>query len=493
MACGIAMALCSGSPPIQIRETPYNDTASKHACQAPRKFIVYWDMFVDQTLGRAGPAGTFTEDYLLHMFIRSLAVMHAYMRIMGVLPEKKRLAVSIKCRTRRTLNKMDAMDTKCSLHATVHVMEPASRHRAVVTQIMHMVRRDRPSAYAAMTQKDHRLKGIQSAAKLQEMGDYAGFVAMDTAMTSNWHQPVQCIGSSKGDGIVFRHVALVVFNNAASDAKSLLPVNTASDYTVIRNGIDGDDGDQANFPTKYPLRMAMLIAQHSAAMPDAYSITYTPPHRWRGAAAAVFDAAAAASLSYPGGAPVRKRKRGSASVEEGGSSKKRQQLQQPCPEISSVDTTAIPQWVLNGFVNAVHRATQGSFTFTVRNFTQGPANMDNRGRPETAVARNFKGTSFHVSHSPCIVAVAMDGLVKVHRNNGSFMWVSSTARFVNGEKLVYMKCLDPDCQARVASARRGASSLTKDSASATAECHAHKFDCTGWTLLSKGNMKLLDA
>lgn len=53
-------------------------------------------------------------------------------------------------------------DTKCSYHATVHIMEPASRHKTVITRVMDMVKRDRPSAYRAMVEKDGLKRGIES-------------------------------------------------------------------------------------------------------------------------------------------------------------------------------------------------------------------------------------------------------------------------------------------------------------------------------------------
>jgi hypothetical protein len=53
------------------------------------------------------------------------------------------LCMSIKSRTRRALNKAGAMDTKCSYHATVHIMEPASRHRIIITKILEMVKKVR--------------------------------------------------------------------------------------------------------------------------------------------------------------------------------------------------------------------------------------------------------------------------------------------------------------------------------------------------------------
>lgn len=40
------------------------------------------------------------------------------------------------------------------------------------------------------------------------MGDYAGFMAMDTAMTNNWHQPIQSIGSSKVSILLSLHACV---------------------------------------------------------------------------------------------------------------------------------------------------------------------------------------------------------------------------------------------------------------------------------------------
>ena len=112
--------------------------------------------------------------------------------------------------------------------------------------------------------------------RLQELGDYAGFMAMDTTMTSNWHQPVQSIGSSKGDGIVFKHAALVVFAAGSTS----LEIDPARDYKVYKASADPEHPDAEYPSSNHPLRMAMLIAQHSASIPDKYSITYTATTRY---------------------------------------------------------------------------------------------------------------------------------------------------------------------------------------------------------------------
>ena len=98
-----------------------------HQYQAPRKFILDWDLYVEENLGKAAPMASLTEPFLFDMFVRSLAVIHAYMRRAGVLPGNRKLCMSIKSRTRKAKNKAGRMDTKCSYHATVHIMEPAER------------------------------------------------------------------------------------------------------------------------------------------------------------------------------------------------------------------------------------------------------------------------------------------------------------------------------------------------------------------------------
>lgn len=195
----LAQALASSKPPIQIRETPFKDIHTKCMYQSPRKYVIDWDLYLEENLSGAGSMKTFTVDYLAkNMFVRALGVLHAYMRQMHVLPSKKELCVSIKSRTRKALNKHGKEDTKISLHATIHIMDPAEHHKKVIEACLRKVKKDCPAAYAAMTEKDSLKKGIHSVPELEAMGDYAGFMAMDTAMTNNWHQPIQSIGSSKG-------------------------------------------------------------------------------------------------------------------------------------------------------------------------------------------------------------------------------------------------------------------------------------------------------
>lgn len=102
----LSQALASKNPPIQIRETPFKDVNTKCMYQSPRKYVIDWDLYLEENLGGAGPIHNFTLTYLAkNMFVRALGVLHAYMRRMHVLPSKKELCVSIKSRTRRALNK----------------------------------------------------------------------------------------------------------------------------------------------------------------------------------------------------------------------------------------------------------------------------------------------------------------------------------------------------------------------------------------------------
>lgn len=332
------------------------------------------------------------------------------------------------------------------------------------------------------------------------MGDYAGFMAMDTAMTSNWHQPIQSIGSSKGDGIMFRHRALVVFKGT----EGLIPIEPERDYEIFHAKNEDEE-----YPDKYPVRMAMLLAQHSASIPDQYSITYTPTSKWNERLFGVpvkrgEEGGSALVMMGMGG---RKRKRGGGA---GGNNREDSQDGggMSSPAVSTCSTTTIsgviadhvhdtvPKWVMNGFINAVHRVTMGGETFSANNFRQQPSNTDERGAPEIAVAKEYEGTSFTVRRAPCIVAAAMDGLVSVHKGNPSFIWIASKAKIRGtGEELVYMKCWDPDCQTRIKqqNSTSGSAACGSAAASGSAMPLSGVFDKYGWALLDKKNMKIMDA
>ena len=330
--------------------------------------------------------------------------------------------------------------------------------------------------------------------RLVELGDYAGFMAMDTAMTNNWHQPVQAIGSSKGDGIVFKHRALVVFNNNVdSAATGAVSINPSMDYEVFEAP---PDDEQASYPDQFPLRMAMLIAQHSASMPDPYSITYTPTSKWNerlfGPPMRACDAGVNALLSVGlGGKGGKKRKWASGFA--GGDTPT---SYCSSPAVSGCSTVvanggggstalaleAVPKWVMDGFINALHRVSMGSETFSACNFKQRPANTEARGMPELARIKEYEGTSLAMRRSPCIVSACFDGVVTVHKGNESYIWIAKTARVAHSahrEELVYMKCMDPECQSRVKEEKKKKGDL------------ARAFDAYGWALLDRRNMGVI--
>lgn len=310
--------------------------------------------------------------------------------------------------------------------------------------------------------------------RLQQLGDYAGFMAMDTTMTSNWHQPVQSIGSSKGDGIIFKHAALVVFHAGSTS----LTIDPARDYTVHRASADPDHPDAEYPSSKFPLRMAMLVAQHSASIPDKYSITYTPSSKWDQRA---FGALAVLLPGQGRGAhALVALAMGSAKGCLGKGGSKKRKLEDNNDEIimvtsptASLVLATVPAWVMQGFNTLVQRYSKGVDSFSPSNFSQAPSNLDDRGVPEIAIDQKFEGTSFSLKKVPCIVNAAFYGTLKVHSSNSSFMWVAKDKKHKK-EKLVFLKCWDPDC--RRASKERGGNPV---------------FDRFGWALLDKPNLAVI--
>lgn len=277
-----------------------------------------------------------------------------------------------------------------------------------------------------------------------------------------------CFFSTQGDGIVFKHRALVVFKNNITSLSSI-PIVPSRDYDIHQVASDDDDA----YPHMFPLKMAMLIAQHSASIPDVYSITYTPSSKWN-------DVLFGSMLLKNGSA--------TSLMLMGMGGKKRKRYSDTTPSSSTISSPrgcgigidiachndVVPTWVFNGFINAVHRASIGADTFSIKNFRQEPANLDERGKPEIAQIREYAGDSFAVRKAPCIVSAAIDGIVSVHKGNKSYMWIAKTAK-TSGEKLMYMKCWDPDCQVR-----------TKDPK------NRRLFDIYGWALLDKNSMSIID-
>lgn len=93
---------------------------------------------------------------------------------------------------------------------------------------------------------------------------------MDTAMTSNWHQPIQSLGSTKGDNVPFKHLMRVYFSTAATTIPINLQKDVRYEYTTEDNAL----------PLKDPVALAVLLAEHSASIPDGISISYRPTSRW---------------------------------------------------------------------------------------------------------------------------------------------------------------------------------------------------------------------
>lgn len=412
------------------------------------------------------------------------------------------------------------MDTKVSLHATVHIMEPAERHKVIIQKVLEMVRKDKQQAYAAMVEKDALKKGIPNPGALQALGDYAGFMAMDTAMTSNWHQPVQALGSSKGDDVIFKHCAVVCFK--AFPFTSIRKVDPDKDYVVHLAKTE-----EEMFPRSCAWKLAMLIAQHSASIPDTLSITYSASERWNAKylmayANPLFSSGANALVALAGGSLVgnKKRKTSSSVLSSMSSTPTTTTCSTPRSWVGGGGGTVttplaskvreyVPDWLMRGLTNAVHRYSMGALSFNESNFVQIPSNMDDRGVPEIAQSGNTKNStisnrnsnsggdvclvefrtrsdmSFSLTHAPCIVSAATQGLLKVHSRNSSFLWVGESEKAGRQEeegqqlnrtkkKLIYMKCWDPDCQVLVKRQENRASGM---------------FDCYGWARVDRKGVK----
>lgn len=285
------------------------------------------------------------------------------------------------------------------------------------------------------------------------------------------------IGSFIGDGIVFKHKALIVFKNKLGD----LPIDPSRDYDIYLPETEDD-----KYPHMFPLKMATLIIQHSASIPDNLSITYTPTSKWNEMVFGVQcknkgDEGVNALLRMGlcgggGGSSSRKRPRLSCGLDSPSASSVASGCSTSLCCSSPTGNNQVPRWIMNGFVNALHRVSLGNEVFSIANFRQEPANLDGRGIPEIAQTREYAGDSFAVRKAPCIVSAALDGVVSVHKGNKSYIWIAKKAKISgSGEELVYMKCWDPDCQSRVKK------SLTNG-----------LFDHCGWALLDKNSMSIID-
>ena len=73
-------------------------------------------------------------------------------------------------------------------------------------------------------------------------------------------------------------------------------------------------------------------------------------------------------------------------------------------------------------------------------------------------------------------------MITIHKKNTSYIWIAKTARVahsVHREELVYMKCMDPECQSRVKEEKKKKGDL------------ARAFDAYGWALLDRRNMGVI--
>jgi hypothetical protein len=380
-------------------------------------------------------------------------------------------------------------DMKVSLHATIHIMDPAEHHKQVIEACLRRVKRECAAAYNAMVEKDSLKKGIHTAIDLKNMGDFAGFMAMDTAMTSNWHQPIQSIGSSKGDGIVFKHMMRVYFQPHADK----LPVDLDKDVLY--------DVQENYFPTDDVHALAMLMAEHSASVPDALCISYLPQSKWKqddvdlwkyakgkasGSSASNRNALLASSFAAGCGRKRSLSEISSSFLNSGSGSSST--CSSPLPMALSCalgKDIHIPSWIVAYLSKAMFSYNASIFSNSL--FSQCPYNLDaQRGFPEYVLPPNkaVDGTSLHTKGLPCIVHMVLHGIVKIHQKNCGAMWIASKARLNKdkGEELVFMKCWHPICQKKVSEYRQkaGESCLKTED---------YMFDGNGWAVVCKRDLQ----
>lgn len=234
---------------------------------------------------------------------------------------------------------------------------------------------------------------------------------------------------------MYRHKALVVFSQDGG-------------YQVTKACTD-----QESYPTASPVHMAMLIAQHSASIPDPYCITYTPTSKWN---ADVFhtlitgrDGLAALQDILGGG---------------GGGGRKKRKCPSQCntprstcslaSNWSSASTAAVHLHPQSAIMQHLHRLTSraedGKQLMEIRpvhDFKSRPdhawaVHQQQGGGAAAAVAYSVKGL-------PCIVQALVHGKVKVHKKNASYLWVPPLQQQAAEEAVdpdrCYIKCLDPEC------------------------------------------------
>jgi hypothetical protein len=473
MAVALARVLCSPSPPCQVRENPYKDPAvAASSCQAPRKYVVDWDLPMQKMLGKCVPKAQLTEDFLFGMFVRMLGVVHAYMRELGVLPVDEPLSVSIKSRTRRMQHPdpdTGECDTKCSFHGTLHVMAPAATHKVVMEAVIELVKERAPLAHDVMT----KLATLQSPEELKSMGDCAGFIGFDAAMLRNPHQAVQIIGSCKDqDNVRFKHRAVVQFackrkkRSGDSVEKPHSPQGWKCTVTLAQT-------EQERYPDKSVLDMAMLIADHAATIPTTRCIPYAHASCWCNtqlrlflSSAADFPETSAAErvmACIVGGTVGVKtkgagRQRGIGDSSLGGRGANLKKIDAPVHLVQYLHSMA-------SFVSersmmdsrkgtSAENAPQAQDSQSVHDHDSSVLEMRRVQKFKThptACDPDQAHAVFVVRRVPCIVHLAESLDLVVHKSNRQYVYVEvdekrPAADIMHG---VWMKCTDPDCAMRV--------------------------------------------
>ncbi len=315
---------------------------------------------------------------------------------------------------------------------------------------------------------------------------------MDTAMTNNWHQPIQSIGSSKGDDVRFKHMMRVYFQPAATN----IPLDLGKDVVY--------EMEESYYPTDNVKALAMLMAEHSASIPDHYSTSYLPVNAWdlssgnSGKAgmcnsnAAVKNPLLGMSLSAGSGkkrsldelhkqnqqmSRLKREKNNSLDSLDGGDVESMSRMARLCKE-------TIPDWIVAYMSKAMFSA--GGDILSSALFTQCPWNRDKeKGFPEFVLSRDLDGTSLNSRKLPCIVHMVMNGQIKIHQKNWGAMWVAKKAKdSATKDKLVYMKCWHPACKLKVDEYREKVVGPSVGGVSS-------RFDCHGWALVCRSNLEQL--
>ncbi len=314
---------------------------------------------------------------------------------------------------------------------------------------------------------------------------------MDTAMTHNWHQPIQSIGSSKGDGVCFKHMMRVYFQAHADK----VPLNLEQDVVY--------DIQEDYFPVGDVHALAMLMAQHSASVPDHLSISYLPVSKWKADDDFLWKGLCAGSGKRKQNGPKnsllgaaltvgcgRKRTLSEVLLENASSSSTASSASFPnspmalnSPRLGSVVISMIPGWIVAYMSKAMYSFNASIFSQSL--FSECPYNHDmKRGSPEFVVPPNkvLEGSSLHTKKLPCIVHMVMHGIIKIHKKNSGAMWIATKAKHKNCDKeeLVFMKCWHPTCREKVKDYRTKA---------ANSVCEDYKFDGNGWALVRKQDLE----